>query len=287
MTADSGGIPLDRLPEPAGPVQVLRVEGMDLTEAREPHRHDYHELIWISEGSGEHLLDGRRVPVRPGAITIIGRGSVHVFQRARGLRGAIIRFSDESVLGAGARRAAPGWLLAGHRGDTVPVAPEDVPVLEAAVDALAAESAHEPDGRTPELQGHLLAALLLWIDRWHDAAGGGPEAADPDVDAHHRFTRLLEAQFAAHHDAGWYADALGVPSAALSRALAAVTGRSTKELITDRLMLEAMRLLRFTDLSVGEIAYELGFADPFYFSRAFKRNAGHAPMAYRDVARST
>jgi len=87
------------------------------------------------------------------------------------------------------------------------------------------------------------------------------------------------------HD--WYADALGVPSAALSRALAAVTGRSTKELITDRLMLEAMRLLRFTDLSVGEIAYELGFADPFYFSRAFKRNAGHAPMAYRDVARST
>ncbi len=51
-------------------------------------------------------------------------------------------------------------------------------------------------------------------------------------------------------------------------------------------MLEAARLLRFTDLTVGEVAHRAGFADPLYFSRAFKRHAGEAPMAYRGGARA-
>jgi AraC family transcriptional regulator, transcriptional activator of pobA len=67
----------------------------------------------------------------------------------------------------------------------------------------------------------------------------------------------------------------------LSRTLASVTGQGTKELVTDRVMLEAARLLRFSDLSVGEVAFRAGFADPLYFSRAFKRHRGEAPMAYR------
>ena len=50
-------------------------------------------------------------------------------------------------------------------------------------------------------------------------------------------------------------------------------------------MLEAARLLRFTDATVGEVAHRAGFADPLYFSRAFKRHAGEPPVAYRDRAR--
>ena len=71
----------------------------------------------------------------------------------------------------------------------------------------------------------------------------------------------------------------------LSRALSAVTGRGTKELVTERRMLEAARLLRFTDLSVGEVAFRAGFGDQLYFSRAFKRRFGEAPMAYRERLR--
>lgn len=47
-------------------------------------------------------------------------------------------------------------------------------------------------------------------------------------------------------------------------------------------MVEAMRLLRFTDRTVGEIAHAVGYSDPLYFSRAFKRFAGRAPQAYRE-----
>ena len=64
-----------------------------------------------------------------------------------------------------------------------------------------------------------------------------------------------------------------------------MTGRGTKELITDRRMLEAARLLRFTDLTVGEVAFRAGFDDQLYFSRAFKRHRGEAPTSYRERLR--
>jgi len=76
-----------------------------------------------------------------------------------------------------------------------------------------------------------------------------------------------------------------VPQAVLSRALVAVAGRPTKEMVLDRVMTEARRLLRFTDLGVGQIAARLGFSDPLYFSRAFSREAGAAPTAFRRRAR--
>jgi AraC family transcriptional activator of pobA len=255
-------------------------------QAREAHRHDYHELIWVREGSGQHLLDGRPVPVVPRTLTLIGRGQVHVFECARGVRGAAVRFGEELVLGGSAERATPGWLLAGRGGRSVAVPGDEVGPLEAVIAALGSESTRPPDPRSGELERHLVSVLLLWVERWYDAARTEHrEADDAEVELHRRFAQLLERDFARHHDAAHYADALAVPPAALSRALSQVTGRPTKELVTDRVMLEAARLLRFTSLSVQEIAHRVGFDDPLYFSRAFKRRFGEAPMAYRDRAR--
>ncbi len=80
---------------------------------------------------------------------------------------------------------------------------------------------------------------------------------------------------------------LAVPQGALSKALARVTGRTTKEHITDRRMLEAARLLRFTTLTVGEIAFRAGYTDQLYFSHAFRRHYGAAPTDYRHGADSS
>jgi AraC family transcriptional regulator, transcriptional activator of pobA len=250
---------------------------------REPHRHDYHELIWVRAGTGQHLIDGAPVPVRAGSVTVIGRGAVHVFEHAEGLDGAVLRFGDELLL---AGRVAPGWLLAGRGGRTVPVPDGEADRLEDALRAIAAEAARPPDPYSADLLRHLVSTVLLWIERWYDAVRTERrERDDGEVQLHRRFAALLERDFRSHHDAAHYADALAVPPAALSRALSLVTGRSTKELVTDRVMLEAARLLRFTDATVGEVAHAVGFADPLYFSRAFKRHAGEAPMAYRDRVR--
>jgi AraC family transcriptional activator of pobA len=285
-----GGLPVDRLASSADPVQVVLFDafevGSDGEPVREPHRHDYHELIWIKDGSGHHILDGREVPVMPGSLTVIGRGQVHVFERARSVTGAVVRFGDELLHEGRIARTDPSWLLAGCGGWGVTVPQGYVDALERVVKILAAETAGPLDAHSADLQRHLLSVLLVWIERWYDAQRTERrDVDDAGVQLFRRFARVLERDFAGHHDAVHYADALAVPPAALSQALNRVTGRSTKELVTDRVMLEAARLLRFTDRTIGEIAYETGFGDPLYFSRAFKRYNGHAPSAYRDLSR--
>jgi AraC family transcriptional activator of pobA len=270
------GLTVDVIP---APLQVVVLEdaafGADVERGpRAPHRHDYHELLWTRAGEGSHLIDGEPVPVRPGTVTVIGRGQVHVFERARGLYGAVLRFGDE-LLGA-------SWLVGARGALTVAVPPSSVAPLETVIAILAEETARPPDAHSADLQRHFLSGLLLWIERWYDAARvQRRESGDADVQLYRRFSALLERDFARHHDAAHYADALAVPAAALSRALAAVTGRTTKQLVVDRVMVEAARLLRYTDLTVGEIAFRTGFEDPLYFSRAFKRHYGVAPMRYR------
>jgi AraC family transcriptional regulator, transcriptional activator of pobA len=282
---------IDRLPQAGPSVEVLLVE--DWTSGagtaagpRRPHRHDYHELVFTRCGTGRHLIDGEVSDVEAETVTLIGRGQVHVFERASGLSGAVVRFGDELLHGDPVARAHPGWLLGSRGPRSVAVPPGEVPRLEAAIEALAAETRRPPDARSLDLQRHFLSALLLWLERWHEATQTEqPDAHDAELQLYRRFTEVLERDFARHPDARHYADELRVPQAALSRALSHVTGHGTKELVTDRRMLEAARLLRFTDLAIGEIAFRAGFGDQLYFSRAFKRHFGEAPMAYRDHLR--
>jgi AraC family transcriptional activator of pobA len=283
-----GRLTLDRLANRHDLVEVVLLDVLDVDgdEVREPHRHDYHELIWTREGAGHHLLDNRSVPVVPGTITVIGRGQVHVFQRAERVKGAVVRFGEELLHEGAIARADPSWLLAGCGGWAVTVPESYHAPLEATIATLASESAGPPDARSADLQRHLLSVLLLWIERWYD--GERTERRDEQDGAlaiFRRFANVLERDFAKHHDAGHYADALAMPAAALSQALTQIAGKSTKELITDRVMIEAARLLRFTDRTIGEVAYLTGFSDPLYFSRAFKRHAGESPSAFRDRAR--
>jgi AraC family transcriptional activator of pobA len=282
---------IDRLPQTGPSLDVGLLEDMQIGadgawRARDPHRHDYHELLWTREGSGRHLIDGEISLVEPNTVTLIGRGQVHVFERAQGVSGAVIRFGEELLHGDATASTNASWLAGVRSAHQVAIPAEDVPRLEAIIRSLAHETRRPADSRSVDVQRHLLAVLLCWIARWFEATQSERrDADDPALRLYRAFVAALERDFARHHSAAYYADALRVPQAALSRALAEVTGRTTKELITDRRMLEAARLLRFTSMNVGEIAYRAGFEDQLYFSRVFKRATGDSPSTYRERVR--
>jgi AraC family transcriptional regulator, transcriptional activator of pobA len=279
-------VTVDRLEDPGEPAQVLWADGVDIRPAdrREPHRHDYHELIWVRTGSGQHLIDGAPHPIEEGTVTIIGRGQVHVFEEGENLHGAVLRLRDE-LLPPDVQRLPAGWLLSGSCARTVRVPDDRADQLEALLRALDDELKRPTSHDSSQLRGHLLSVVLLWLERWHDESR--EKRPDPDaaqVQLLRRFVRVLERDYARHRDAGHYADELRVPPAVLSRALTQVTGRGTKELVLDRVMSEAARMLRFTDQNVQQVAGRVGYEDPLYFSRAFKRHFGDSPMAYRAQA---
>ena len=225
-------------------------------------------------GDGSHSIDGERFAVAPGhRDPDRARAGPRVRARAAALR------RGRALRAARCNSKDRGWLVGGRGVATVAVPPSEVPTLES----------HDRDaGRRDRAAARRAAAsissatcsrsLLLWVERWYDATR--TDAATPTRPTSSSIaasTQVLERDFARHHDAAHYADALAVPAAQLSRALAHVTGRTTKQLVTDRVMLEAARLLRFTDLTVGEIAFRAGFEDQLYFSRAFKRHYGASP----------
>lgn len=254
------------------PAEVALFEGASFggRARRAPHRHDYHEVLWLREGRGEQRIDDETLPVQAGTVVVVGRGQVHQFTEASGIHGAVLRVTEE-LLQVG--RLPAGRAIVVPAGETT--------ALEAVLRAAHDEAARPRDRVRDDVCAHLVAAVLLWVERWATAAEGPAEAAD--VRLTHRFLAVLDRDFAHHHDARHYAEVLGVPQAALSRVLAARTGRTTKALVLDRVLTEAARLLRFSDDSVGEIAWAVGFRDPLHFSRAFKRRFGMAPSAYRDV----
>ncbi len=288
---DTHGLTVDVLSDSAdAPIQVLTMDDLAVgaqgpSGAREPHRHDYHELVWVREGCGRHSIDGQAVDVVPGSVTLIGRGQVHVFEGASGLHGAVVRFGDDVLTGHGVGLANPAWLLSATGAHTVAVPAGEVAALESTIAALTAETERAGDHCSLDLQRHLLHVLLIWLQRWYDATHDhSHDPGRPEMLTLRRFSEALERDYARHHEAGHYADELAMPAAALSKALADATGKTTKELILDRVMTEAARLLRFTDLTVGQVAAQVGFTDPLYFSRAFKRQRGQAPQAFRELS---
>jgi AraC family transcriptional activator of pobA len=257
-------------------VRSLELESIDEDEVREPHRHAYHELIWVREGSGRHLIDGEPVDFGPRTLTLIAKGQVHQFERADRVSGVVVRFDDEWL--AGSRR----WLFSGGSCSALSVPEADAPRFDALLELLREEVEQSARPESAELRRHLLSAALLWAQRWREAQLEGGGATSADVQLQQRFLETLERDFANSHEAAHYAAELGVTTGTLSRTLMRLGGRTTKQLILDRVLLEAARLLRFSDLSIKEIAARLGFPDQFAFSKAFKRQRGEAPLDFRN-----
>jgi AraC family transcriptional regulator, transcriptional activator of pobA len=256
-------------------VVEVHLDSLGDGDVRQPHRHAYHELIWVREGRGRHLIDGEPVEFGPRTLTMIARGQVHQFQRAEDVTAVVARFEDDWL--SSSRR----WLFSGQSCTALSVPEEDAARFDALLDLLRVENERPAGPESAELRRHLLAAVLLWAQRWREGQLEEGGASRTDLQLYQQFDELLERDFAANHDAAHYADELGVTTGTLSRLLTKLTGRSTKQVILDRVILEAVRLLRFSDLQVKEIADRLGFSDQFAFSKAFKRQRGEAPADFR------
>jgi AraC family transcriptional activator of pobA len=128
---------------------------------------------------------------------------------------------------------------------------------------------------------HHLGLLGVWLER----QGLKSQADAPRPDASWRlvarYTSLMEKEFRKGAGVGDLAAALGVTPTHLTRCCQQTCGRSAIELLQDRRIFEARKMLSETSLPVGRIGTELGFTSAAYFTRAFQHRTGSSPTAFR------
>jgi AraC family transcriptional activator of pobA len=128
----------------------------------------------------------------------------------------------------------------------------------------------------------LARSVLLLLARTHAEQSAASRTGHGEFRLFAAFRALVEQHYKEGVPVARYADLLRVTPVRLNRLCLKLADKSAFDIIQDRLMLEACRKLTYAPSSVASIAYELGFQDPAYFSRAFKRHTGLTPKAFRE-----
>ena len=273
----------------------------------DPHVHRaLYQIIWVGSGDAQVTLDELQEALAgPGAV-IIPPGVVHGFRFAPDTRGMVLtlnaRFLAEGELRTlgeplQALFATPRLITLtppAHTGShpagtaaTPQRSREDdthIQRLEGLLTQLGREFEHGSDAHDAPVT-RWLAQATVW--RLAQACARSASAASGKRARHHqamyaRFLALVEDHYHEHWPLARYADQLGLSTPSLNRLARAASGRPALELIHERLTREACRRLVFLVAPVATIAHDLGFEDPAYFSRFFKRRTGLSPGAFRE-----
>lgn len=245
------------------------------------HRHEgLHQFQWLRSGSSEVVLAGQPRHAAAPAAFLVPPGCVHAFEYAPDSTGLQVTVPTVMLQRAFADAPALAARLVQPQVMTHEMIGQDGASLAAHFEAIAAEFDRSEPGRIEALQAHAVL-LATWFLRRPGAAAPEERSQALRDTLVQRFRALLELHLRRQHGLPFYAESLNVTPDHLSRACRSVTGQSALDLLHERLMVEARRLLAYTGAAVGEVAHELGFADAAYFSRFFSRRSGQSPVAYR------
>ncbi|MEL1253418.1 AraC family transcriptional regulator [Flavobacterium sp. DGU38] len=140
-----------------------------------------------------------------------------------------------------------------------------------------------PDSSQEEMIRTYLKQLIIKATRiWKiQQLGVLNEEPSKEMDFFRDFSRLVEIHFRTKHTVADYADILGLAPKTLSNKFNRMGLAQPNDIIKDRIILEAKRLLGYSNLSVKEIAYQLGYEDPAYFNRLFTNKVGDTPSNFK------
>ncbi len=241
------------------------------------HRHPgLYQWVWVKKGKGKHRIDLQEFRMMPGRLFALHPGIVHDCISDDDMEGFILHFSPQLL-----DLDSWGGVTVHPLGTPYYSVLEVPPEMETKLDSLFKQILEEARNKQPGYElivKALIQVLTVYSKRWPTLANVASSAAS-SLQAD--FDQLLERLFRQERSVQPYADRLQVSVPVLNQTIKAFTGVTASEHIQRRIMLEAKRQLTFTRLSISEVAYELGFEDPNYFWKFFKRHTGLTPGLFR------
>ncbi|MFE6774923.1 helix-turn-helix domain-containing protein [Streptomyces sp. NPDC057702] len=296
-------VPLHRLSVPAPNILPFAIGTFDsigpLSRAAFPHRHTFYELLYVTSGTGTHVIEQVPWRLRPPHLCVIAPGQVHYWAGVRDLQGWVVLFTDDFLISHPEDRAVLRRLA--ERPWLHPE-PDTAPALAALISDMGREFREREDGFITVLRSYL-HVLTVRAQRLPGALPPEEEAVGRSTAVARQFAQLLTmhtrtggaveplrtagataGQSAVRATVGAYAVRIGVSVGYLTEAVKRTTGRTPGQMIREAEIREAKRLLAATGLTVSQVAREVGFSDPAYFCRFFRRETGVSPGDFRRQA---
>ena len=239
-------------------------------ESAHLHRHNFYMILLILEGSGEHIIDFEKFAVQPDRLFFLAPGQIHVLKTNRSAKYFTVQFTPD--------------FIAAHSDQSIPfegynfldISKEKTNGLSHLFKHLLREEVAKDSNNI--ILNLYLAILLEKIKIEIGSQRTVPRKINPIMA---RFVNLIEEYYTKGHSVRDYAEELNVSANYLNILAKRETGISASSHINGRVMLEAKRLIVYSDSSVSQIAYELNFCDTSYFIKRFKKETGLTPGDFK------
>ncbi|MEM6803663.1 MAG: helix-turn-helix transcriptional regulator [Bacteroidota bacterium] len=239
-------------------------------------------IFWNLEGESLFEIDGQQKLLRAGEIIFLTE--FHQLKVTKVGKGNLIRFNRSfyCIKDHDAEVSCKGLLFFGaSQLPHIYLDEEHKETFEALWKVFESEMKSQ-DHLQFEMLQMLLKRMIILCTRIFRQQHLAPETEEGKVDVIRQFNYLVEVHFREYHSVTDYADLLHKSPKTLSNLFSKSQQKKPLELIHDRILLEANRLLSYSDKPVKEIAYELGYTDIQSFSRFFKSHSNISPKKYRD-----
>jgi len=243
-----------------------------------PHRKDYYLFVLVKKDSSRHWVDFTPYTLKKNTFYFTIPQQVHLKEDMQPMQGMIACFTEELLQLAEHKmlRSLPiiQNLSGGHE---LALNAKDVLFIEDLMNRMLDEFNSE-DRLRNDMLFSLLRVLLIYLNRIYEKQFSGNVITR---DLLKKFQSLIGSHYDELHDVAGYAKLLNLTAGHLNDVVKSQSGKTAIEHIHGRLIVEAKRRLLHTELTIQQIADELGFNDGAYFNRFFKRISGVTPLTYR------
>lgn len=250
-----------------------------------PHRHDdFYEILFVTQGKGVYTIDFEEYEIKPDAIFFLSPGQIHELELSDDVQGYIFLFSSSfyhfNKTNPYKLFELPFFYTLGK--DTPPLylasKTDHITLSELFKNAIY-ENDHQLTDKEEAVRA-LLDLILIQCNRIYPVQKLEEKLQKSRILVK-RFKQLIEEKCQENLAVKDYASLLSVTANHLSETVKLVTGRTSTDLINDRMLMEIKRMLVHTNYTVSEIAFRLNFADQSYFSKYFKKLSSFSPLDYR------
>ncbi|KQT15112.1 AraC family transcriptional regulator [Chryseobacterium sp. Leaf404] len=249
-----------------------------------PHRTGFFHILWITKGQTTHTVDFNTVTLNENSLLFLNKDIVHSYSSVP-FEGKSILFTEDFFC----RTLSDIQLLKNslvfnntYGVSSIELGSENRSAFKNLTALIEQEIKKGKDDFTPEILKNHLHSIILIAERELTNKNAHKIIKGPDSDYVILLRDLLEDNFKLQKQVKFYASGLSVTEKRLNAATSKVLGKTVKQIIDDRIMLEAKRLLGHTNDSIKTIGYILGFDEPTNFIKYFKKHHNATPVEFRE-----